>query len=175
VRKLFATRWWIPIVAITAVLVLAGGRAAFAYFTSSGSGTGAAAVGSAGASDWVVSVDGGDSTTGPIYPGSGYDEIVFYVQNDGDGDEQFSDVTATLESDADTGNIEEGPTASPSAVPSCSASWFDVTVDSDPRINTDIGSGNRVKVWVKVTMPSDSSDDQDACEGASPNVTLSVS
>ena len=172
-RKLFATRWWIAIVVVTAALVLAGGRAAFAYFTSSGSGTGAASVGSPGTADWSVSVDTRDSTIGAIYPGSGNDQIVFYVQNDGNGDEQFSTATPTV--DEDGGDIEEGATASPSPVASCSASWFHAMVTDDPRINTDINPGGTVQVTVKVTMPSDSTDNQNACEGASPDVTLSVS
>jgi hypothetical protein len=170
VRKLFATRWWIAIAVITAALVLAGGRAAYAYFTSSGSGTGAASVGSAGASDWGVTEDTGESTIGAIYPGSGNDQIVFSVENDGSGDQQFSTATATVDHD-DSGNIEtaDGP------VTGCLASWFDAAVTNDPRINTDVNSGGSVQVTVKVTMPSDATDDQNACEGASPEVTLSIS
>ncbi|HTX28907.1 MAG TPA: hypothetical protein VME19_18045 [Streptosporangiaceae bacterium] len=172
-RKLFATRWWIAVVAITAVLVLAGGRAAYAYFTSSGSGTGAASVGSPGMTDWSVTVDTGDSTIGPIYPGSGNDQIVFDVQNDGDGDEQFSTATAAVDED-ESGDIEEEASPSPTPVSSCTAGWFTATVTNDPRINTDVSPGGTVQVTVKVTMKSDSVD-QDGCEGATPNVTLSVS
>ena len=43
------------------------------------------------------------------------------------------------------------------------------------RMNANIGSGGSFMVTVKVTMPSDSSDNQDACEGTTPDVTLSIS
>ncbi|HEX2819277.1 MAG TPA: hypothetical protein VHO07_03795 [Streptosporangiaceae bacterium] len=163
--KLFATRRWIAIVGITAAMVLAGGSAAYAYFTSTGSGTGSASVGSAGS--WSVSAG---SPSGTIYPGSGSSVITFEITNNGSGDEQYSSASATVNSGSG-GAVTVGGVA----VTGCLAAWFNATVTTDPHLNEDVQSGNTVQANVKVTMPSDSNDDQDACEGVSPDVTLAIS
>jgi hypothetical protein len=164
VSKLFATRRQVAIVGIAAAMVLASGGAAFAYFTGTGSGTGSASVGSAGG--WSVSQD---DPSGTIYPGSGSTLITFDVTNDGDGDQQYSSAVASVNSSS--GDITESGTP----VSGCLAAWFNATVTSDPHLGEDVGTGNTVQVTVKVTMPSDSADNQDACEGADPDVTLSIS
>lgn len=168
--KLFATRRWIVIVGITAAMVLAGGGAAYAYFTSSGSGTGSASVGSAGS--WTVAEDTSTPPSGTIYPGSGSTVITFNVTNDSSGDQQYSSATATVNSPSgDNGNITDGGTE----VLHCKADWFDATVTTDAHIHTNVGSNATVTVTVTVTMPTDASDDQTACAGQSPDVTLTVS
>jgi hypothetical protein len=166
VRRLFTTRRQIAIVGIAAAMVLAGGTAAFAYFTSSGSGTGSATVGSA--NTWSVVQD---SASGTIYPGSGSSVITFHVTNNATGDQQFSTATPTVVSSVDGGYIMHGDTT----VTGCLAAWFSASVTGDPAINTNIADGSTVHVNVKVTMPTDSSDNQDACEGATPDVTLAIS
>ncbi len=162
--NLFASKRWIAIVGITAVLVLASGGAAYAYFTSTGSGSGSANVGSAGT--WTVTAG---SPSGTIYPGSGNSVITFEIQNSGSGDEQYSTASATIASSGGDVTVAGVP------VSGCLASWFSATVTSDPHIGEDVGAGNTVQANVKVTMPSDSSDNQDPCEGVSPDVNLSIS
>jgi hypothetical protein len=164
VSKLFGTRRQIAITGIAAAMVLASGGAAFAYFTSTGSGTGSANVGSAGS--WSVSQD---DPSGTIYPGSGSTVITFDVTNNGSGDQQYSSATASVNSSG--GDITQSGTP----VSGCLAAWFSATVTQDPHLGEDVNAGNTVQVTVKVTMPSDSSDNQDACENANPDVTLSIS
>ena len=164
--RLFTTRRQIVIAGIAAATVLAGGGAAFAYFGASGSGTGSATVGTTGT--WQVTQAG---TSGTIYPGSGSSVITFSVKNTGTGDQQFSTATAAVNSDSG-GNIQTG--GSNTSVSGCLASWFSPSVTSDTSINTNVAGGNTVTVQVTVSMPS-SSVNQNACEGATPNVTLSIS
>lgn len=164
--KLFATRRRIVTVGIAAVMVLAGGGTAFAYFTANGSGTGTATVGSGGS--WSVSQS---SASGTIYPGSGNTVITFTVTNNGSGDQSYSSATAAVNSSADGGYITE----SGIPVTGCDADWFSATVTNANREGANISSGGSFMVTVKVTMPSDSSDNQDACEDQTPDVNLTIS
>jgi hypothetical protein len=167
VRKLFTTRRRIAIVVGASAVVLAGGGAAFAYFTASGSGTGSATVGTTGT--WSVAETG--ATGGPIYPGSGSEVITFSVTNSGTGDQQFATATAAVNADG-SGNIQTG--SGDNSVSGCLASWFSASVTSDPDVNKNVAGGASVSVQVTVTMPTDPTDNQDACESASPNVTLTI-
>jgi hypothetical protein len=166
VSKLYTTRRRIVIVSAAAVAVLAGGGAAYAYFTASGSGTGSATVGSTGS--WTVTQS---TSSGTIYPGSGSSVITFNVKNAGTGDQQYSTATPTVNSSSSGGYITQGG----SPVTGCKASWFSASVTNDPDVNTNVAGGNTVQVQVTATMPTDSTDNQDACEGATPDVTLSIS
>jgi hypothetical protein len=157
------TRRRVVVIGLAAAGVLGGGSAAFAYFTASGSGTGSAAVGSAGT--WAVSQA---STTGTIYPGSGSSVITFNVKNSGTGDQQYSSATAAVASSG--GNITVGGVP----VAGCLASWFSASVTSDPSINTNVAGGATVQDGVTVTMPADSADNQNPCQGKSPDVTLTI-
>ncbi len=162
-RKLFTTRRRLAIVGITAAIVLAGGGAAYAYFTTTGSGTGSATVGTTGT--WSVTQA---STSGTIYPGSGSSVITFNVKNTGTGDQQYS--TATTAVNSSSGNITQSGTA----VSGCLASWFSASVTSDTNLSTNVAGGATVQVQVTVTMPS-ATVNQDSCESAAPDVTLSIS
>lgn len=166
--KLFASKRWIAIVGITAALVLASGGAAYAYFTTSGSGNGTADIGSAGT--WTVTQDG--SPSGDMYPGAGSSVITFSVTNNSSGDEQYSSATPTVNSDL-SGNILQSSTP----VTGCLAAWFTavVTPNGDPHLGEDVGPGNTVQVTVKVTMPADANDDQTICAGSEPTVNLAIS
>lgn len=161
--KLFTTRRRIAIVVGASAIVLAGGGAAFAYFTASGSGTGSATVGSTGT--WQVTQA---SSTGTIYPGSGSSVITFNVKNTGTGDQQYSTATAAINSSS------SDITQSGTALSGCLASWYTASVTSDPDLSTKVAGGATVQVQVTVTMPSDSVN-QDACESATPDVSLSIS
>ena len=162
--KLFITKRRIAIVGVTGALVLAGGGAAFAYFTATGTGTGSATVGTTGT--WAVTQA---SSTGTISAGSGSSVITFNVTNTGTGDQQYATSTATVNSSG--GDITSGGTP----VSGCLASWFKAKVTNDTGVGTNVAGGATVQVTVKVTMPSDATDNQDACENATPDVTLSIS
>lgn len=164
-RKLFTTRRRIAVVAAAVALALAGGGSAFAYFTSTGSGTGNAAVGSA--ASWTVTQMG---ATGSIFPGSGSTVITYSVTNNGTGNQSFSSATVALPAEGN-GDAEH----SGADIAGCSASWFSPSVTSDPGINTSIAGGASVTVQVTVTMPDLATTNQNACQGKSPDVTLSIS
>ncbi len=162
--KLFTTRRRIAIVVGASAVVLAGGGAAFAYFTASGSGTGSATVGATGT--WAVS-------PGQLHwhhlPGlRDRSVITFNVKNTGTADQQYSTATAAVNSSG--GDI----TQSGSPVSGCLATWFSTSVSSDPGINTNVGGGDTVQVQVTVTMPTDSTDNQNDCQSATPDVTLTI-
>jgi archaellum component FlaG (FlaF/FlaG flagellin family) len=170
VSKLFTTRRRIAIVVGASAMVLAGGGAAFAYFTASGSGTGSATVGSTGT--WLVAES--NTSGGPIYPGSGTETITFSVKNTGTGDQQFLSAVASVNSDSN-GNVTTGSGNNVSSVTGCKATWFSLGQPSGSPIGTNVAGGATVSVQVTVTMPTDSTDNQNACESATPNVTLTVS
>jgi hypothetical protein len=168
VLKILTNRRRIVIAAAATALVLAGGSAAYAYFTSTGSGTGSGTVGSA--TNFTVTAG---TPTGTMYPGSGSTVIVFTVTNEGTGDQEFTSADATIPAESD-GDAESGPISDPSDITGCTADWFSASVTSDPDIGTEIAPGDSVNVTVTVTMPADSTDNQDACEGVTPDVTLTV-
>jgi hypothetical protein len=165
VRKLFSSRRGrIAVIGTAVAIVLGSGGAAYAYFTATGSGTGQATVGTTGT--WQVAQN---NTSGTIYPGSGASTIVFDVKNTGTGDQQYSNATVALANDG-SGNITVGG----APVPGCLASWFTASVSNDPAIHTNVAGGATVQVTTQVSMPADQTDNQNPCQGKSPDVTLTV-
>jgi hypothetical protein len=150
-------------VGLIAALVLAAG--ALAYFTSTGSGTGSASVGSAGA--WTVNVS--PATGGPLYPGSGSQSIAYTVTNSGSGQQSLAGTTAVVKSSG--GNVTQAGTA----VPGCLASWFTATNTAPASLPQDLaGSATSTGGSVAVSM-QDSGTSQNPCQGVSPDITISAS
>lgn len=144
---------------VLAVLAMAGG--AFAYFTSSGSGTGTATVGTAAA----FTVNPATATGGLIYPGSGSESISYTVTNGGSGAENLSATTAAVASSGV--NITENS----APVSGCLASWFTAT-NHPPTLPQDLAGGATSNAGsVTVTM-TDSGGNQNACENATPDITV---
>lgn len=148
------------VLGIVAILATAG--IAVAYFTSTGSGTGSATVGSATAFKVTVSA----ATGGPLYPGSGSENLAYTVKNEGSGAQNINSTSAVVASKG--GNI----TQSGVEVAGCKASWFTAT-DSSPA-PVSLKGGESAPGSVEVTM-QDSGTNQDACQGTSPDVTVSAS
>ncbi|MGH3213952.1 MAG: hypothetical protein ACRDL9_05150 [Trebonia sp.] len=119
------------------------------------------------------------NSTGTIYPGPGSSVIMFNVENTGTGDQQYSTASAAVDSysgdnpeySGDIGDITEDSIP----VAGCQADWFSASVTSDPAVGNNVAGDSTVHVNVKVTMPTDSADNQDDCEGATPDVTISIS
>jgi hypothetical protein len=162
--RIFSTKRRIAVVGAFTALALAGGGAAFAYFTSTGSGTGSATVGSS--TNWLVTPTG---ATGTIFPGSGSTVITYNVKNTGTGNQSYSSALATLPAETN-GDAEHGG----SDIAGCLAAWFDPAVTSDPGLSTSIAGGASVTVQVTVTMPDLATTNQNACQGVMPDVTLTV-
>jgi hypothetical protein len=142
--------------------------AAVAYFTGAdGSGTGQASVGASTA--WSVSVNTAGASGGPIYPGNGTDKIPFTVTNNGGGAQNLNRITYAINHDA-SGNITQNGTA----LPNCLATWFNAGADAtNPTLPDDIAHGGTYTGKVDVTM-SDPGTNQDPCQNATPDVTVTA-
>jgi hypothetical protein len=150
-------------VGVIASLALAAG--AVAFFTSAGSGTGSATVGSAGA--WTVNVSA--ATGGPLYPGSGSQSIAYTVTNSGSGHQSLTGTSAAVASSGV--NVTQGGTP----VSGCLASWFTATnTPPTPLPQNLAGSATSTGGSVAVSM-QDSGTNQNPCQGVSPDITISAS
>lgn len=157
----------IAAIALTAGLVLGGGGIAFAYFTSSGGGTGSATVGTTGGSDFSVTSSWADAS---LYPGTPAVPFTITVTNNGSGDEHVGYVDIAVASDPDTGfALENG-----SPVADCMSNWFSVTpqVTVDSTISAGASDSDIAGPSIQMT---DSSTDQDACQGHLVDMTFTVS
>ncbi|MCW2984315.1 MAG: hypothetical protein JWR63_1885 [Conexibacter sp.] len=155
----------IALLAVVSALVLA--VSAYAYFTSTGSGTGSATVGSSTA----FTVNVAASTGGPLFPGAGTVSFNYTVTNPSTGHQNLSATTATVASSG--GNITEGSPAV--AVAGCLSSWFTaVNTAPTPLPQNLAGGATSSGGSVAVTM-QDSGTSQDPCQGHTPNVTVNAS
>jgi hypothetical protein len=142
-----------------------GGMLAFAYFTSTGAGTGNATVGSA--SHWTVAAA---APTGPaLLPGFGTDTVTYTVTNPSSGHQGFNTTTAALTTDANGGVYD---TVNHQYVDGCLATWFTV-VNTAPAA-ADVPGGNSVSGSLTISLNNVNSA-QDACQGLNPQVTISAS
>ena len=142
-----------------------GGMLAFAYFTSTGSGTGNGTVGSA--SNWTVTAAA--PTGGPLLPGSGTQTVTYTVKNVSAGHQEFNTTTAALTTDANGGVYD---TVQAKFVDTCLASWF--TVTNTPPAGADLANNGTVSGSLTITM-TDAAANQNACQGLSPQVTINAS
>jgi hypothetical protein len=185
VKKILTTKKRIVIAGGAAAVVLATGGTAFAFYTSSGSGTGSATAGSAGTSDWGIKQTASSGATAlfPVAANTTLDAtnsetLTFTVTNNGSGDEAFasSDVAASVPTytgttDAETATDPSGTTFTD--ISNCTAGWFNASVASDPSAGTSIAPGGTATVTVTVSM-TDQPVNQDACAGKTPAVNLTI-
>jgi hypothetical protein len=150
-------------VAVSVVAMLAVAGAAFAYFSSTGSGTGSAHVGSSTA--FTVAVSPG--TGGPLYPGAGSESLAYTITNPSTGGQNLSATAVSMVNDG-SGNIVSGG----AAVSGCKVADFH-PVDVPPAYGNMLG-GSTKSGSVTVTM-SDSGFNQDACQGKTPDVKVDAS
>ena len=135
------------VVAGIAMVGLAGGTA-FAYWTTTGTGTGSATTGASTA--WAVTSEaaGGAALT----PGGPTDTIVVHVQNPGSGVQHLSAVTVAV----------ANPNGSAwTAAPGCSAADYSVSVVVAPG---DVAAGATVNGTASIQM-KDTGVNQDPCKG----------
>jgi hypothetical protein len=129
-------------IALLATLVVAAVTAvgAFAYFTSAGSGSGSATVGSPSASDIQLS----SATVGDLYPGGADVPVTVDISNTGNGTEYVGTISGTVEDNGD-----------------CLGSWFQVdSVDYNKSLDKagNDSANTNVRMLNKDVK-------QDACEG----------
>ncbi len=140
----------IATVAVVAGLVLAGGGLAFAYWTSTGTGSGEATTGESVA--FTIDVD--PATGGPLTPGGPTQTVAFTVNNPSTGTLDLSDVTVT---------VANADGSAWTAVAGCSAADYDV--DAPTIVYGPIAGGGDVDGTVTITMINTDSD-QDGCQNA---------
>jgi hypothetical protein len=144
--KLIKSRRLVALVGVVAVLAAAG--AAVAYFTSTGTGSATATVGTSSA----LTVNG--TPSGSLYPGASA-TVNFTASNPSPGHEYLATIhLASLTVD------------SSHATAGCSATWFsmpDVTANQDIPSGTGAGS---TTVTATGSLSMSNSGNQDACQGA---------
>jgi hypothetical protein len=101
------------LVALVVILIVAVGGVAFAYWTSSGTGTGEAQTGTSSA----LEVEGGETTDAALTPGGPSQSIPFTVTNTSSGTQDFSSVVVT---------VANADGSAWTAVPGCSAADYSV-------------------------------------------------
>lgn len=159
-RRFTKKRFALALPAIAALALAAG---AYAYFSGGGSGTGKASVGTT--KGFTVTV--GSDSSGSVYPGYGSETLGYTVKNNSNGTQNLARTAVVVAADG-TGNITSGGTA----VPGCLASWF-AAADTAPAYG-EIQGGQSVTGHVTVTM-NDAGVSQDACQNASPDITVTAS
>ncbi len=151
-------------VALGAVAALAIAGAAYAYFSSSGSGTGHGTVGSSTA--FAVSVN--DATGGPLLPGSGSESLAYTITNGSSGTQNLSATAVAVHADTNGYITDHG-----TSVTGCKASWF--SASDNPPTYGPLAGGAHVNGSVTLTMPDNTTDNQDSCQGTHPDVTVNAS
>ncbi len=151
-------------VALTAGLVFGSSGVAVAYFTSNGSGSGTATVGSTGATDFSITTDGIDGT---LYPGAAASPFNVKVTNNGYGTEYLGSVSVAINT-----NGLDAATSDGTDIPGCLAAWF--TVSSTATINQSITSGGNYTLSTSepTIQLTEAGVNQDACQGHTVGITF---
>ena len=172
-------RYKIGVGVATGAALIAGGGAAFAYFTSTGSSTSSGTVAGAQANTWGVTFGTPTYSVGSaIYPNT-TENIPVTIKNTGNGNQGLTSVAVALKT---VGN--DVADASGNDIPGCLSSWWSATV-------TDNANGaNGANVWTaanpddlavngtdpeSVTLKlNDASVSQNSCETALPGFTVTA-
>ena len=136
------------LVALVVILIVAVGGVAFAYWTSSGTGTGEAQTGTSSA----LEVEGGTATGAALTPGGPSQTVPFTVTNTSTGTQDFSSVVVTVATDT-------GGTWSPAG--GCSAA--DYTVGTPVIEYGELAGGESVTGTVELSM-NNRPVNQDGCK-----------
>ena len=142
---------------------------AYAWFVSTGTGSGLAIVGSSPSHAFVISAD---TPAGPVLPGSGPQAFDVNVANTTSQDAGVTIVSISL---ATSGN--DVATDVGADIPGCLASWFSVTPSvtfyAVVPAHSSITASGRALPLPDITM-SEAGVGQDACQGASIGVEFST-
>ena len=164
------------VAAVTVGTVLLGVAAAYAYFTATGQGTGAAAVGPS--VHWsVTGADGSGApgTTALMEPGGAPADFTYRVTNAGGGHQGLQSANVVLATATDAhGNTVVVDSATGSGVAGCLASWFSVGASSFvSALPADLAGGDFVVGHAPVSMAT-LDGPQDACAGATLRLTVTA-
>lgn len=142
---------------VTAAFVLAGGGAAFAYWTTMGSGSGSATTGTSGTVTVVQT-----STVSNLRPGAAAQPLSGTFTNNSGGSQYVRTVTASIGSVT----VAQGVTGS------CTAADYTIA-NATMTVNQNVAAGSSQGSWSGATIAfaNDNARNQDACQGA----TVSIS
>ena len=160
------------VLAGASVLLLVGGGTAYGYFTSQGTNTASTTVGSV--SPWTVTGPTGSgnptTSTGVMLPGSGTLTVSYAALNPSNGNQYLNSAVVTISADTN-GNVLNTAAAN-APVTGCLASWFTVSNTGAPAPQN-VAGGAHVAGSATVSM-SKPNVSQNACQGVSPQVTITV-
>ncbi len=156
---------------VTAFLAVGGSGVAYAYFSSGGSGTGSAHVGTATTEGFDVTTDGVGTA---VLPGGGPQGFDIDVQNVTAQPLYVGTIYLRVMTYASTG---DAATSAGLDIPGCSASWFTVSGswafdDLIPASST-VSSTTLLPLPPTLTMPA-AAIDQNACQGAGVGIQFST-
>jgi len=141
------------------VALTLGGTAAYAFFTSTGSGTGSATVGTA--SPWTV--DTIVTSGGPLYPGAGTETVTYHVTNGNNSAQMLNAVNVVLDGGP---NVLDANNAN-AAVAGCLKADFVVT-DSNPGLAGSVAASGVYTVGSATITMTNTIVSQNACQGVHP-------
>jgi hypothetical protein len=157
-------------VALLAAFVVVAGSAigAYAYFTTTGAGTGSAAVGTSTA----ITISG--TSVGSLYPGDPVGADVSFTVNNPSTGHQFVTKVHLVSVDAFTGPGFTNPIPVGVGAGSCDTSKFSM---ADVTENQDIPAGGPTALTVHGTllMANDAANSQDGCKNAVLRLNLTTS
>lgn len=178
-KRLFDRKRRLLVFGVPTVIALGIAGAAYAYFTTSGSGTGSASVGT----NTAMTIQG--TTTGTLYPGTS-ESVSFTVSNPSPGHQQLgtitlSDIRACVGTGSSWSGTYSGGSCSNSGTEATSCEDFSAAASNPTTTdfwmapiaeNQDVaGNSNDVAVTNPGTLyMNDLDSSQDACENA--NLTL---
>jgi hypothetical protein len=129
--------------------------------------------GDCGLSPFVPAVEFYMNTMGDLYPNGVSQPINFSITNPGSGPATVSTVTVALATDGSNGEVESSPGNTTSDIGGCYASWFAINPGTGTSyvltLDQTIPAGGTIDVTgqVAISMPTDPTDNQTNCEGAS--------
>jgi hypothetical protein len=167
IKSLFSTKKRIAAVALSGAVILGSAGIAAAYFTTTGTTTGYATVGTASLSVHWDSLGGG-----PLFPGSGSETVGYTVTNTSAGNVQLNSVAVTIDHDG-SGQVYDHNNGD-SVATGCYASWF-VPVDNGYgyALPTTMAASGTFVDYSTITMTD--SGNQNACQGVQPDLTITAS
>jgi len=146
---------------LTAVLVLVGGGAAFAYWTAGGSGTGSAST--AASTTAITAVQ--TSTVSALAPGAAAQTLSGNFTNTNSGPVYVTTVVASIAS----------VTKSGTAVAGCDATDYTLA-NATMTVGAQVQAGSAQGSWTGATLQfNNKATNQDACKGATVNLAYTVS
>ena len=151
-------------IGLAAGLALGGAGAAFAYFSSTGSGIGSATVGSSAGLDIAQT-----NTVTNIQPDSATHEVDYTVTNNNPGHETVHQVTVSVASISGAGSLT-GTDSLGNVYDACTPALFTV-VQGSP-LDANLGHLDTASGTATVAL-SDDGNNQDNCQGATLHLSFS--